>query len=254
MSEFQEANVRRSELRSRSASPSSISSDEVKHQWRRKLDLAYKDGIRDRLAPDTHRPDASPSEIPTGPNEEAYEFQLFSQRSRPSTASTPQLPRVQLRSPTPEVKEPGFVRPARSQDFYFTGAVTTEAQRRFRDVAIEGERVIRESQTVWPGSQLHWRLTTLTFPSHKQVSPGSNLLDTAQVEKRKRPGKKRRIATRTKAQARRKREEILQTAEAEKAAFLMEKRSRRNREKKLKRREKARSQKKGGGVASDVGG
>lgn len=79
-------------------------------------------------------------------------------------------------------------------------------------------------------------------------------MDTAQVEKRKRPGKKRRIATRTKAQARRKREEILQTAEAEKAAFLMEKRSRRNREKKLKRREKARSQKKGGGVASDVGG
>lgn len=144
-------------MRSRSASPSSISSDELKHQWRRKLDLAYKDDIRDRLALDTHRPDASPSQIPTGPNEEAYEFQLFSQRSRPSTASTPQLPRVQLRSPTPEVQEPGFVRPARSQDFYFTGAVTTEAQRRFRDVAIEGERVIRESQTVWVHSPKHLR-------------------------------------------------------------------------------------------------
>lgn len=141
--------MRRSELRSRSTSPSGASSDEVKDQWRRKLHLAYKDGISEQSTHDTHGPDGTPSEIPGDPNEEAYEFQLFSQKSRPSAISTPQPPKVLLRSPSPEVKEPGFVLPARSQDFYFTGAVTPEAQRRFRDVAIEGERVITESQTVW---------------------------------------------------------------------------------------------------------
>ncbi|KAL8754015.1 MAG: hypothetical protein Q9199_004629 [Rusavskia elegans] len=236
----------------RSPSPSSAGSDGVKDQWRRKLHVAYKDAISEQLTHDTHGPDGTPSEILGDPNEEAYEFQLFSQKSRPSAISTPQPPKVLLRSPSPEAKEPGFVRPARSQDSYFTGAVSPEAQRRFRDVAIEGERVITESQTVWPGSQLRWRLTTLTLPSYKQARRYSNSLDTAQAEKRKRPGKKRRIAVRTKTQARKRREEVVQIAEAEKAAFLTEKRSRRNREKKLKRREKARSQKKNEVAASEV--
>ncbi|KAI4281619.1 MAG: hypothetical protein L6R38_003560 [Xanthoria sp. 2 TBL-2021] len=244
MSELQEAKcVRRSELRSRSTSPCSASSDEVKDQWRRKLHLAYKDGISEQLTHDTHRPDGTPSEFLGDPSEEAYEFQLFSQKSRPSAVSTPQPLKVQLRSPSPEVKEPGFIRPARSQDFYFTGAVTPEAQKRFRSVAIEGER---------PGSHLRWRLTTLTLPSYKKVNADSNLLETAQAGKRKRPGKKRRIAVRTETQARKRREEVVQIAEAEKAAVLLEKRSRRNREKKLKRREKARSQKKNEVTASEV--
>lgn len=153
-----DCSVRRSELRSRSTSPCSASSDEVKDQWRRKLHLAYKDGISEQLTHDTHRPDGTPSEFLGDPSEEAYEFQLFSQKSRPSAVSTPQPLKVQLRSPSPEVKEPGFIRPARSQDFYFTGAVTPEAQKRFRSVAIEGERVRRESHTVWVHSLRHFHL------------------------------------------------------------------------------------------------
>ncbi|KAL8655950.1 MAG: hypothetical protein Q9226_002842 [Calogaya cf. arnoldii] len=242
MSEVQEAKcVRRSELRSRSTSLASASSDELKQQWRRKLELAYKDASSEGLT--THGPNGTTSEMLGNLNEEAYEFHLFSRRSRPSTISTPQPPKVQLRSPSPELKEPGFIRPTRSHDFYFTSAVTAEARRRFQDVAIEGEH---------PGSQLPWRLTTLPLSSHKQVHAALNLLDNTQAGKRKRPGKKRRIAVRTKIQALKKREEVVRLAEAEKAAFHMEKRSRRNREKKLKKREKARSLKKGEEGVSDV--
>ncbi|KAL8853945.1 MAG: hypothetical protein Q9221_001253 [Calogaya cf. arnoldii] len=251
MSEVQEAKcVRRSELRSRSTSLASASSDELKQQWRRKLELAYKDASSEGLT--THGPNGTTSEMPGNLNEESYEFHLFSRRPRPSSISTPQPPKVQLRSPSPELKEPGFIRPTRSHDFYFTSAVTAEAQRRFQDVAIEGGHVIRESKTVWPGSQLPWRLTTLPFSSHKQVNAALNVLDNAQAGKRKRPGKKRRIAVRTKIQALKKREEVVRLAEAEKAAFLMEKRSRRNREKKLKKKEKARSLKKGEEAVSDI--
>lgn len=141
--------VRRSEIRSRSTSLDSASSNEAKEQWRHKLDLAYKDALSKQLTHNVHAPDGSPSEIPCSQEEEAYEFQLFSQRSRPSTISAPQPSKVLLRSPSPEAKEPGFVRPARSQNFYLTGPVTTEARKRFQEAAIEGQHVMRQSQTMW---------------------------------------------------------------------------------------------------------
>ena len=73
---------------------------------------------------------------------------------------------------------------------------------------------------------------------------------TVQAGKRKRPGKKRRTAVRIKTQARKKREEVIRVAEAERTEFLTEKRTRRNREKKLKRREKARNEKRGDATVS----
>ncbi|KAL9036250.1 MAG: hypothetical protein Q9180_004409, partial [Flavoplaca navasiana] len=227
-----------------STSLDSASSKEAKELWRHKLDLAYKDALSKQLTHDVHAPDGSPSDIPCSQEEEAYEFQLFSQRSRPSAISAPQPSKVLLRSPSPDAKEPGFVRPARSQNFYFTGPITTEARKRFQDAAIEGQQVMRESQMVWPGSWVPWRLNTVTLPAYKRVNMHPKLLETKREGKRKRPGKKRRIAVRKKIQSWKKREEVARLAEADKAAFLAEKRSRRNREKQLKRREKARNQKK----------
>ncbi|KAL9000680.1 MAG: hypothetical protein Q9169_000716 [Polycauliona sp. 2 TL-2023] len=246
MSDFQEAkSVRRSELRSRSTSLSSASSEEVKEQWRQKLDLAYRDAISEQSSFATCGPGVAPSENPGDLEEESYEFQLFSQKSTQSGVSISQPPRIVLRSPSPETQEPSFVRPERSQDSYFTGTVTLHDQRQFQEAAIEGERVLQESQRAWPGCHLRWRLTTLTVTSEKQRNMKPDLPDTTQAGKRKRPGKKRRIAVRIKTQARNHREEAVRLAEAEKTAFLVEKRSRRNREKKLKRREKARNQKEG---------
>ena len=144
-----DGSVRRSEIRSRSTSLDSASPNEAKELWRHELDLAYKDALSKQLTHNVHAPDGSPSEIPCSQEEEAYEFHLFSQRSKPSAISAPRPPKVLLRSPSPEATELSFVRPARSQDSYFTGPVSTEARKRFQDAAIEGQHVIRESQTVW---------------------------------------------------------------------------------------------------------
>ncbi|KAL8800095.1 MAG: hypothetical protein Q9182_005407 [Xanthomendoza sp. 2 TL-2023] len=241
----QYASVRRSELRSRSSSPDAVGSDDdVKDQWRRQLDQLYQD----RFSKQETNP-IEPSEGYQGAiddlHEEAYEFQLFSQKPKPSTISAPQPQRILLRSPSPEIKEPGFVHPNRSPRFYFTGAESRENRQRFREVAVEGHDVQKESQAKWPGYELPWRLTTITFHSTKQAVAAPRIAGTTEPGTRKRVGKKRRIILRTRLQALKERQEIARLAEAEKEALATEKRSRKNREKKLKRREKARSLKKG---------
>ena len=148
----------RLDIRSRSASLVSASLDDgTRDQWRRKLDLAYKDAISEQLTYDTYGPaQGSPGTL-ENLNEEAYEFQLFSRKPTQSAVSTPQPPKIFLRSPSLEVKEPGFIRSARSHDFYFTAAVTSEDRKRLQDVAIEGQDVMRESQKTWvfgPSSSL----------------------------------------------------------------------------------------------------
>ncbi|KAL8786646.1 MAG: hypothetical protein Q9213_002675 [Squamulea squamosa] len=246
MTEIPEAKcVGRSELYPRSSSPASIDShDQLRDTWRRKLDLAYKDGISDQQTHDTNSRVGSPAETLDDLNEEAYDFKLFSQKPSQATISAPQPPRVLLRSPSPEVKDPAFVYQTRSHKFYFTGIITPEQMARFQDAAIEGQDVLRESQTKWPGLMLPWRVTTIAFSAAKRANAVSSTTAAVEVGKRRKPGKKRRIIIRSKAQARKEREEATRLAEAEKATIAMEKRSRRNREKKLKRREKARNQKK----------
>ncbi|KAL8771837.1 MAG: hypothetical protein Q9209_002775 [Squamulea sp. 1 TL-2023] len=247
------SHVRRSELYSGSASPASVDSDDqLKDTWRRKLDLAYNDGISNQQPHDTSGRVGSPAGILDNLNEEAYDFKLFSQKPSQATVSAPQLPRVLLRSPSPEVKTPAFVYPLRSHNFYFTGTVTPEQKARFEDAAIEGQDVLRESQTKWSGLALPWRVTTVDLHTAKRANAVPSTTSAVEVGKRRKPGKKRRIIIRLKAQALKEREEVARLAEAEKATIAMEKRSRKNREKKLKRREKARSQKKGEEVASDV--
>ncbi|KAL8812239.1 MAG: hypothetical protein Q9200_001180 [Gallowayella weberi] len=237
----------------RSSSPDAVRlDDDVKGQWRRQLDQLYQDGIsRQETNP------IEPSEGSQGAiddlNEEAYEFQLFSQKPKQSTISAPQPQKILLRSPSPEIKEPGFVHPKRSPYFYFTGAESREHRQRFRDIAVEGHDVQKESQAKWPGFELPWRLTTIADHSTKQAVAASRITGTTEPGKRKRIGKKRRIILRTRLQALKERQKAARLAEAENEALATEKRSRRNREKKLKRREKARSLKKGKEGAPLVG-
>ncbi|KAL8736688.1 MAG: hypothetical protein Q9166_000054 [cf. Caloplaca sp. 2 TL-2023] len=254
-SEFFESplNVRRSGLRSRSSSLESVgSNDGVKDQWRRQLDYIYQDDIVEQQKHDTKNPIVEPQSTIDEANDASYEFNLFSQKPRQSAVSGPQRPKVLLRSPSPETKEPGFVRPARSSGYYFTVVGTEEEQMSFRDVAVEGVDVIRESQVKWPGSELPWRVTTITINPAKRAIVASNVLEAAKTGKRKKLGKKRRIAIRTELQAQKAREEAVRLAEAEKGTMEMEKRKRRNREKKLKRREKARNLKKGEEVTTVI--
>ncbi|KAL8676225.1 MAG: hypothetical protein Q9186_007239 [Xanthomendoza sp. 1 TL-2023] len=254
MFELQDAKrVRRSELRSKSSSPDPVKSyDDVKNQFRRQLDQLYQHGISEQQTNPVE-----PSEECQGAiddiNEEAYEFQLFSQKPEQSTISAPQPPKILLRSPSPENKEPGFVHPTRSPYYYFTGAESRDRRLQFQNVAVEGHDVQKESQAKWPGFELPWRVTTITLHSSKQTVAPSRITGALESGKRKRVGKKRRIILRTKLQALKERQEAARLAEVEKEALATEKRSRRNREKKLKRREKARSRKNGEEGAPVVG-
>ncbi|KAI4254191.1 MAG: hypothetical protein LQ352_003238 [Teloschistes flavicans] len=230
--------VRRSDLRSSSPSPDSALSDgEAETQWRRQLDQVYEVQVTELTHAAIHEP-----------AEEAYDFKLFSSskcRNDAGITATP-LPKIVLRSPEPESTEPGFVRPRRSDDYYFTGLRSSEEQEQYSDVAVDGGDVVKQSQSKWPGWELPWRVTKIKVHSDKRAPEAATPPEPGDSGKRKRIGKKRRIAIRLKLQARKKQEDSAKRTEAEKEAQEREKRTRRNREKKVKRREKARGLKKNG--------
>lgn len=249
--------MRRSDLRSSSSSPDSALSDgEAAIRWRRQLEKVYEVEITEPIYAGIDEP-----------AQDTYDFKLFSasktQNDAGSTA-TP-LPKIVLRSPEPESGEPSFVRPRRLEGYYFTGARLREEQEQYSDVAIEGGDIVKQSQAKWvrslslgiaidclglqcllqPGWELPWRVTTIKVHSRKRVPEAATQSEPGDSGKRKRMGKKRRIAIRVKLQAHKKQEESAKRTEAEKEVLEREKRNRRNREKKIKRREKARVLKKG---------
>lgn len=136
--------VTRSELHSTFSSPDSVDSedDDAKDRWRRQLDQIYQGGLIEQQPEQVSDAADRPQAIDEA-NDESYEFPLFSQKPRGSTA------KILLKSPSPEIKDPGFVQPARPQDYYFTAAESRHCQGRFGDVAVEGHDVVRESLVKW---------------------------------------------------------------------------------------------------------
>ncbi|KAI9709089.1 MAG: hypothetical protein M1820_003535 [Bogoriella megaspora] len=209
---------------------------------------------------------------PSGPGGSSLETTTF---ARPQ--------RIRLRSLSPSSQNQGFVVPERPLSYYFThpgdgDTVEEEAQRQrleeYAAVAVNGEDVVVRSKTPWPGCALPWRVQHvrvrgtkgLQGSKHSDIITGegseeqaalvlgdrsvttgvvSEVLDSSRP-KRRRLGKKSRIAKRKRL----KREEGKEVEERAK-------KSRRNREKKLKKRErdkvkKAKAKEEGGEV--DEGG
>ncbi|KAL8941516.1 MAG: hypothetical protein Q9216_002198 [Gyalolechia sp. 2 TL-2023] len=257
--------VRRSELRSKSFSPET-SSEETRTQWQWQLDLVYNE---QKPTPDigkTENGDAAIKQAVEDPDEQAYEFRLFSARSDKPRGSGDQPPKVHIGSPKPASREPGFVHPRRPEVYCFPGS--GEAARiHYEATAIEGEEILKEARVKWvrklhcypvlvftallttvfqPGFELPWRVTTLTSNYCKRSSGLTTIAQAESTGKRKRSGKKKRIAMRIRTQAQRRKEEDLRQAESCKQELEREKRNRRNREKKVKKREKARAMKRDG--------
>ncbi|KAL9603785.1 MAG: hypothetical protein Q9219_000894 [cf. Caloplaca sp. 3 TL-2023] len=191
--------------------------EEAIHQWRRQFDHLYnfQNEGSDHGKPDENR--SAAAEAHDTPEEQVFQFRLFSNKSRQSEGSNLHPPTIRITSPEPVSREPGFVRPGRPEDHYFTNHTEVD-RKRYEVVAVDGDDIVREAGLKWP-------------------------LDT--IGKRRRSGKKRRIAIRIRAQAQKDKEEKLKQAIAGKENLEREKRNRRNREKKVKRREKARTMKKG---------
>lgn len=83
---------------------------------------------------------------------ETFDFRLFSKPTlKPSgsagTGNTPS--KINIRSPSPPVGEPGFVRPHRLSSYYFTGEADSVKKKQFRASAISGRDVIDELRRRW---------------------------------------------------------------------------------------------------------
>lgn len=143
------SSVRRSELRSPSASSDAVSSsEELRLQWQQQLRQVYSspfevDAQPDNAAAKAIRPPLDPSD------EETYDFRLFSGKAKTHHPSRQQINKIRIDPPTPVTKEPGFVHPRRSEDYYFTRARSDGERRRYEEATVDGEQVLKESRAKW---------------------------------------------------------------------------------------------------------
>lgn len=92
------------------------------------------------------------------------------------------------------------------------------------------------------GYELPWRVTVIKSSTQGKSSVAVNPADSV-TKKRKRNGKKRRIAIRTKVAVRIAKQSLAKQSKAEKEAAEKEKRTRKNRAQKVKRRVKEKAKK-----------
>ncbi|KAL8743586.1 MAG: hypothetical protein Q9190_004080 [Brigantiaea leucoxantha] len=238
--------IRREEAVSCSPSPDHNGSDNgLEAQWHQQLRQVYGD-----LTENSENRQDVESEAISGPvQEEAtvdeFDFRLFLGEVGEDAK------RVALGSPPPLNSEPGFVRPRRGDDYYFTGTRTAEAMEGFRSVVAGWEEVVKGARVSWKGWELPWRVTTIKLPSSKKnkllkgdVVPCGEDVDGLGKKRRRRKGKKGRIAIRMRLQRAREKATEDEKRQAERNEAEREKRNRRNREKKVKKREKKREEKK----------
>ena len=81
----------------------------------------------------------------------AFEFRLFSRSSQARDSETvrgaPQ--RIQLRSPTPECGDPGFLVSRRPASYYFSGHSSEQHIHEYAQAAISGKDILNLSKMKW---------------------------------------------------------------------------------------------------------
>lgn len=232
--------VSRSQLRSAERTPSPAPSPRDTENLKHLQSFQYVDNTASRAqAPDDQTRD-----------DEQLDFQLFAPSKSQDGLNTAR--KIRLRSPTPTNADPGFIQPRRVSSYYFA-SISQDERLRFEAAAISASQVLSQSTMPRPGSAYPWRVLHLPLSQVSQpirhelrkASISTTLVKPTgdDVKKRKRVGKKARIALRTKLSSTR-----LQQAEASKAVELKEaaeraKRAERNRLKKLKRRAREKAKK-----------
>jgi predicted ribosome quality control (RQC) complex YloA/Tae2 family protein len=135
----------------------------------------------------------------------------------------------------------------RPPSYYFAQGLDAKKKAELQAVAIDGETVKELAKLPWPGCALPWKVTRIS-PAGLQKAvlvghPTEIIAVTEEASKRRRKGKKTRIALRKKLQAAKakqeEREQLAKTKEENEQA----KRTRRNREKKLKKKAKEKAKK-----------
>ncbi|KAF2471243.1 uncharacterized protein BDR25DRAFT_333907 [Lindgomyces ingoldianus] len=184
--------------------------------------------------------DTSEGEAAAGGEDDETELRLF---AAPASFA-PQSHKIRLSSPDAATGEPVFI-VKRPRSYYFTEHVDSERLSKLQAAAIDSETVIKMSGEPWPACALPWKVQTISPSGLKKGvlvgQPRSLFTVEEKVPKRRRKGKKGRIALRKMLQAARTKQSEREELAKEKEEAEREKRTRRNREKKVKRkaREKA---------------
>ncbi|KAF2206988.1 hypothetical protein CERZMDRAFT_102834 [Cercospora zeae-maydis SCOH1-5] len=194
-------------------------------------------------------PDAHDQERENGA-EDGLEFQLFAP-SAGNPENTSGIAKIRLDSPDLANAEPGLINPHRDPSYYFTSTPSPVEQQNFQVAAMSGQDIIAQSRNPWLGMAYPWKVLHLPQTRKQQnvLAPSdalfAKLVGSQGVQKRTRPGKKARMAVRTKLAAAKAKQEEKQKAAEIKEAEEREKRTRRNREKKVKKKNREKAKKAG---------
>ncbi|KIV99948.1 uncharacterized protein PV09_08465 [Verruconis gallopava] len=232
--------VRRNDLRSKSPKP------DVKLQQlfldRVPVTYEYTDIAQPRE--DTKSEDGGQKEV------EELEFRLFAS----TTESQMPVIRIRLHSPACKEESANLAR-GRPKSYYFKGQPSVKEQAQLNSVALSGEQVIEMSKMPCPGLNLPCRVIKLqtlsTSHATDALSKDTDGIKTWQGEistvfdkkRRKRPGKKSRVAVRKKLQKEAERVRLARIAEIDKELAERMKKSKKNRDKKLRQRAKEKERK-----------
>lgn len=135
----------------------------------------------------------------------------------------------------------------RPPSYYFAKRLDEKKEAELQAVAMDGETVKELAKLPWPGCALPWKVTKIS-PAGLQKTvlvghPTEVIAVTEEASKRRRKGKKTRIALRKKLQAAKAKQEEREQLAKTKEESEQAKRTRRNREKKLKKKAKEKAKK-----------
>ncbi|KAF2263662.1 hypothetical protein CC78DRAFT_617449 [Lojkania enalia] len=173
---------------------------------------------------------------------EETELRLFA----PSCSTAPESHKIRISSPDATTREPGFI-VKKPRSYYFTAEITSRRERELKASAISGDMIVELSKEPWPGCALPWKVRTISPAGIKKAvlvgDPKTIVRVEERVKKRRRKGKKSRIALRKKLQATKDKKAEQERMTKEKEDAEREKRTRRNREKKVKKKSRDKAKK-----------
>jgi len=175
------------------------------------------------------------------PAAEEFEFRLF-RSAKPGM-------KVILEEERPFKPGDGGIIARRPASYYVKPPASAEERRRFETVSLTGDEVLARSSRPYWGLELPWRIVAkLEAANTAKPLPleGPKVVTKAagEIGKRKRPGKKRRIARRQKDRAAKQEQEQQEKEKITKEEHLKAKKKRLNHAKKMRARIKAKEKQK----------
>lgn len=183
MTAMQTLEIRRSDRNSDSSDESNSHDPELEARFREQLSRSYDESVQveDKDRDGSRSGNGVLAKEVDNEDEEVYEFRLFKKPSGPeiSNRSHHIFQKIALRSPTPESGEPGFLKPRRPDNYYFTGDANAELVEQYQRAAVSGAEILEGLKARWVWSLLVIRPIS-TYISRSRVMSylgGSQLLN-----------------------------------------------------------------------------